>query len=115
MEVIAGFSPNTAEEFGLVVQGTDTITYNRPTGKLSRTPFSFGTGEELVLRVYVDRSVTEIFANDRLYQSMRTYHQPTDDLGLRIFARGGEVEVKSVDVWEMKPIEITEWSGGSNQ
>lgn len=58
--------------------------------------------EPLTVRVFVDRSVIEVFAHGRVCKTIRTYHQPGDNLNLlRLIARGGATGVESLDVWEM--------------
>jgi hypothetical protein len=38
----------------------------------------------------------------------RIYPSRADSLGVDLFARGGSAKLKSVDIWEMRPI----WTGG---
>ena len=67
-----------------------------------RGPFSLKDGEPLVLRVFMDRSIVEVYANDRQAIARRIY--PT--LGqnrVKLFSRGGPVEVTSAKCWEMMP------------
>jgi beta-fructofuranosidase len=60
-------------------------------------------GEPLSLRVFVDRSVIEVFANGRLCLASRVYPSPAS-LGVALFAQGGEVEVPALDVWKIGSI-----------
>jgi beta-fructofuranosidase len=59
--------------------------------------------ETLTLRVFVDRSVIEVFANSRLCLTSRVYPS-AESLGVALFAQGGSVGVRSVDVWTMRSI-----------
>ncbi len=65
-------------------------------------PLELGSGETLKLRVFVDRSVVEVFANEGRQAVMRRiYPSRRDSLGLRLFSRGGESRVASVRCWQM--------------
>lgn len=56
----------------------------------------------LTLHIYLDRSVIEVFGNYRTCLAGWLYPSREDSLGLRLFAEGGEVELVSLDVWEMR-------------
>jgi beta-fructofuranosidase len=102
VEVLVRFAPSEARTFGLAVQGTDEILYDRAAGTLAGRPLTLGPQEPLTVHVYVDRSVIEVFAHGRLGKTIRTYHDPGDNPDvLRLIARGGAVTVESLDVWQM--------------
>jgi beta-fructofuranosidase len=61
-------------------------------------------GEPLELRVFVDRSVIEVFANGRAALTTRVYPTRDDSLGVGLFACGGEGRLISLDAWHMKSI-----------
>ena len=64
-------------------------------------PFELSPGEPLKLRIFLDRSVLEVFANGRQCVTQRIYPTRGDSLGVILFSRGGSVDVKSVDAWDM--------------
>jgi sucrose-6-phosphate hydrolase SacC (GH32 family) len=66
-------------------------------------PFELQTGETLVLRVYVDKSVVEAFAGDRQAAMRHVYPDRNDSLGVSVFSEGGATKVKKVQSWEMMP------------
>ena len=66
-------------------------------------PFELGDGERLNLRVFVDRSVVEVYANGRQCVTQRIYPTRDDSVGVRLFARGGKATARSVRGWEMAP------------
>jgi beta-fructofuranosidase len=70
---------------------------------VERAPFALKPGESLKLRVFVDRSVVEVFANDRQAIGRRVYPVRNDSLGVSLFARGGIARFKTVKAWEMMP------------
>jgi beta-fructofuranosidase len=60
-------------------------------------------GDTLTLRVFVDASVIEVFANGRLCLTSRVYPSETS-LGVALFAQGGSVGVPAIDIWSMRSI-----------
>ena len=56
---------------------------------VERAPLALQTGEPLKLRVFVDKSVVEVFANDRQAIGRRVYPARNDSLGVSVFASGG--------------------------
>ena len=70
---------------------------------LEQAPFSLKDGERLRLRVFVDKSVVEVYANDRQAICRRVYPGRPDSLDVALFANGGDARVTSIKVWEMMP------------
>jgi beta-fructofuranosidase len=66
-------------------------------------PLELTPGEPLKLRVFVDRSVVEAFANDRQAVMRRVYPTREDSLGVALFSREGAARVKLVEAWDMAP------------
>jgi sucrose-6-phosphate hydrolase SacC (GH32 family) len=66
-------------------------------------PFALRPGEPLRLRVYVDRSVLEVYANGRQCITQRIYPSRADSLGVTLFSREGSVKVKSLTAWDIEP------------
>ena len=67
-------------------------------------PFKLGPGENLRLRLFVDRSVLEVFANERQCLVQRMYPTRPDSVGVRLFSRGGGATVESLRAWDLAPI-----------
>ncbi|WP_308636417.1 glycoside hydrolase family 32 protein [Paenibacillus silvisoli] len=61
--------------------------------------------ESLTLRFFVDQSVVEVFAGDETCVTARVYPTLEDSDGIRLQA-SGDIEVASMDIWEMKAAEI---------
>ena len=70
---------------------------------VERAPFALGKDEALELRIFVDRSVVEIFANDRQAIGRRVYPVRSDSLGVVLFSRGGPAEIRRVTAWDLMP------------
>lgn len=67
-------------------------------------PVCLDPGELLRLRVFVDRSVVEVFANGKQCVAVRVYPGRRDSVGVSLRAQGGEAELRSLDAWQMKSI-----------
>ena len=125
--IVAEFGPGGAGRFGLKVRCSPDgeeqtlIIYDREVGCLAvdrerssldpevsrgvqEGPLELDDDECLRLRVFLDRSVIEIFANDRACLTDRIYPARADSLGLDLFSHGGSVMLNTVDIWEMGAI-----------
>ena len=138
LEIVTEFQPrrasdtSAAHEFGIKVRcspdGTEQtrIVYDRLARRLAvdrdRSSLSSdvqrgtqaGTlelpaGESLKLHIFLDRSVVEVYANGRACVTSRVYPSRSDSLGVDLFALGGTIRLKSIDVWQMGSI----WSSRS--
>ena len=61
-------------------------------------------GEPVELRVFIDRSVVEVFANGRQCLAVRVYPGREDSTGVSLCSRGGDAELIALDAWQMKSI-----------
>ncbi|MCP4730280.1 MAG: glycoside hydrolase family 32 protein [Roseibacillus sp.] len=61
-------------------------------------------GEPLRLRVFIDRSVVEVFVNERQYLAMRVYPGRKDSVGVSLRAQGQDAVLKRLEAWQMKSI-----------
>jgi beta-fructofuranosidase len=127
LEILAELVPGEATELGIAVRcapnGTEQtlIGYDRLQGRLlidrhrssmsedvqrdiREGPLPLTTDESLLLHIFIDRSVIEVFANQRLCMSSRVYPSRTDSLGVGLFARGGSARLKALDAWELQSI-----------
>ena len=66
-------------------------------------PFSLPADEPLRLRVFVDKSVVEVFANGRQAVMRRIYPSRPDSVGVKLFSNGGPAKVHMLQAWEMAP------------
>jgi sucrose-6-phosphate hydrolase SacC (GH32 family) len=55
----------------------------------------------LKMHIFLDRTVIEVFVNDRYSFTTVTGMKDLTNQGLKLFVAGGTVKVKSIDVWEM--------------
>ena len=124
MELEVTMDSNDAEQFGLKVCVSETgeeetvIYYDRMDEKLKvdtrksgltfgrkiieSAPLELAEGEPLKLKIFVDRSIVEVYANDRQAIARRIY--PTlNGTGISLFSKGGNVVIPSIRSWELMP------------
>ena len=75
---------------------------------LSRAPetgaVSIGPDETLKLRVFIDKSVVEVFANGKQCVATRVYPGREDSVGVSLRSQGQACELKTLNAWQMKDI-----------
>jgi beta-fructofuranosidase len=67
-------------------------------------PVWLAPDEPLKLRVFIDKSVVEVFVNGRQCLALRVYPGRADSIGVSLRAQGTDAELRSLDVWQMKGI-----------
>jgi beta-fructofuranosidase len=123
-EIIAEFELGNAKTCGLKVRTSpdgqeETLIYYNAEKKalildstksggdgrkgVESAPLELKAGEPLRLRVFVDKPVVEVFANDRQAIGRRVYPTRADSLGVSAFATGGSTKVIGVKAWTMSP------------
>jgi len=60
--------------------------------------------EPLQLRVFIDKSIVEVFVNGRQCVALRVYPGRTDSVGVSLRAQGSDAALLALDVWQMKSI-----------
>src|SRR5205823_1745463 len=129
LEIVAEFDPGDATEIGIAVRCAadhaeqTRVSYDRIHQRLAidssesslsaeahggaqSGPLALSSGEMLRLHVFLDRSVVEVFGNQRVCITSRVYPSRADSLGIELFAHGGTAKLISIDAWEMNPIGI---------
>lgn len=128
MEIEAVFEPDNAREIGINIlrspDGTEQTTVSfypdmtalsidtsRSTIRsdvTSRTPeighFALDKGEPLRLNIFIDKSIVEVFANNRQCLTVRVYPEIEDSTGVSLFARRGSARLVSLNAWQMGTI-----------
>jgi beta-fructofuranosidase len=124
LELAATVAPGSARAIRLAVRATPdgeehtTVEWDRATNRLSidrsrssLDPRAEGgshggvldlAGGDLELRVFVDRSILEVYANGRFTLTERIYPTREDSTGVALSAIGGNALVRSFDVWELR-------------
>ena len=69
--------------------------------RIQEAPFELETGEPLHLRVFLDKTIMEVYANHRQCVTQRIYPTRPDSLGVSVFCTGGSASVNSVEAWRI--------------
>lgn len=75
-------------------------------------PFLLQTDEIINLRVFIDKSVVEVFVNGKQCVAARVYPGLEESIGVSLYSRGQDSELISLDAWQMKniwDISLEEW------
>lgn len=67
-------------------------------------PLYMESNEPLKLRVFIDKSVVEVFVNGKQALAVRVYPSREDSKGVSVRAQGTDTELKSLEAWQMKSI-----------
>ncbi len=127
LEIDVEFADIAAEECGIVVcageRNRTVIGYNRASGTLfmdrtksgdssfsddyremgrSEAPLELDNGA-LRLRVFVDKSIVEVYANGGRRVMTNTIFPGADDVNATLYSRGGTARVRKGAVYVMKP------------
>jgi beta-fructofuranosidase len=68
-------------------------------------------GESLRIQVFLDRSVVEVFVNERVTYTNRIYAEHTKRLGIDLFVEGGAAQLVCLDAWAIR----STWSGSETK
>ena len=131
LEIIAQFRPQGAKRFGLLVLGSSDggeatrievdvaqkklridTTKSCSDSRLQcqgrevlESDFAAAGDSEVEIRVFVDRSIIEVFANrNRAYLTARAYPIGPDSQGVAVWAAQGCVECASLDAWKLQAL-----------
>jgi beta-fructofuranosidase len=111
IELSATIKPTSAKEYGVSVfcdkDGKGFPITIKPESKTLAIgeitpPFELKKGEDLNLRIFLDKGMVEVFINDR--QAAVYMHQHgKENVGISLFNKGGDIATK-VKGWKMKSI-----------
>lgn len=124
MELEITFNPNSAQQYGVKLNASEdgreeTVIYYDNTDKklkvdtrksglsygrkiIEEAPLELKKGEPLVLRIFIDKSIVEVFANDR-QAIARMVYPALGGKGISLFSKGGDVMAKTIKAWELSP------------
>ena len=108
LELRINFGSDLPEEFGLSLYDENLIIkFGSDKESLSigsiNPPFKLNNNEEFVLRIFIDKNLIEVFANDRqaaVVSSSKIYKNPN----IRVFTKDYELKIKEIRSWKMKTI-----------
>ena len=113
LEMEVAFKSPAAKEFGLDVlcdkkgENGVRVAYLADSKTLRvgtvNAPFELKKGEDLTLRIFIDKNLVEVFANDRQAAVSAGKYIP-EDLTIGLFSNGGDVIANKLTAWKMKSI-----------
>jgi len=65
---------------------------------------AFESGELLNVRIFIDKSIVEVFVNNKQCVAVRVYPEREDSKGVSVCSRGADALVQLVDAWKMNNI-----------
>jgi beta-fructofuranosidase len=72
-------------------------------GSIEAGPLELEAGADLEIRVFLDKSVVEVFANGRQAVMRRIYPSLEESTGITLFTSGGPARLLHGDAWRMMP------------
>ena len=66
-------------------------------------PFKVGKGEKVSLRIFLDKSMLEVFANDRQCITQVIYPTLKDAIHIQVFAEDAPIRVEELKFWKLFP------------
>lgn len=67
-------------------------------------PVFLAPEENLKMRIFIDKSIVEVFVNNRQCLAVRVYPNRQDSVGVALRAVGRDARLVALDAWEMKSI-----------
>ncbi|MCZ6538674.1 MAG: glycoside hydrolase family 32 protein [Chloroflexi bacterium] len=67
-------------------------------------PLDIAGDQPVELRIFVDRSIVEVFANERQWLTLRVYPDRDDSVGVSLFSRGGATKFTGIEAWRMESV-----------
>jgi len=59
------------------------------------------------LHIFIDKSIIEVFVNNRDCACVRVYPDNPESIGISIMSKGRSAKLKSLDIWDMKKIDYS--------
>ena len=113
LELSVTFQAPLPEEFGIELlsdnNGKDGLRIIAGANRISLSigninpPFQLQKNEDLKLRIFIDKNLIEVFANDRQAAAVAHTHI-RENPNVRLFTEGRNLQVKSIKSWNMKSI-----------
>ena len=72
--------------------------------RIQTAPFKLEPDESVELRIFIDRSILEVFANGRQCITQRIYPTKPDSQHLALFSQCENVAVHSINIWNIRAI-----------
>jgi beta-fructofuranosidase len=109
LEIEATFTAKGATAVGLRVRGKTEVSFNAKDGTVlaGKVRKMIGTGQPVTLRVFLDKRVMEVYANDGEAAIFTTVDAGPEDLSIEAFAKGGPGKLEGLKAWTLKPAKFS--------
>jgi beta-fructofuranosidase len=98
------FTPQPRESLITIESSSSSLHPDvRPRGPETAS-FMMKPDENLKLRIFIDKSIVEVFVNGKQCVAARVYPSREDAVGVSIRSQGQDSELKSLEAWQMKNI-----------
>ena len=74
-----------------------------PNMDTQNAPFNVKKGEKIRLRVFLDKSMLEVFANGRQCITQVIYPTLKDAVDIQVFAEDASIKIEEVKAWQLFP------------
>ncbi len=124
-ELIVEFKKTDAKEFGVKIcnspDGDETtmVFYDttekklkvdstksssgRSSGSVESAPLELGSTEGLKLRIFVDKSIIEVFANSRQAIARHIFPENENSTGVKVFSKNADTLITKFESWQIAP------------
>ena len=101
----AGISPRECSDSLITIDSSYSSTSPDVLSRAPETaPVYLAPGERLSLRIFIDKSVVEVFINEKQCVAVRVYPGREDSTSVSIRSQGRDIELVSLKMWQMKSI-----------
>ena len=69
--------------------------------RIQEAPLELSARERLRMRIFLDRSMLEVFAHSRQCVTQRVYPTRSDSVRVMLFSSGGGATVRQLEAWKM--------------
>ena len=97
----SGINRPVYEEFAMAFASPD--PKHNPVILTEDAPFALKQGEKVHLRIFLDKSMLEVFANGRQCITQVIYPSLKDAIGVQVFADDAPVKVETIKAWKLFP------------
>lgn len=101
LEILLEVSDINAKRIGVLLPGGKNITVDFEKEELAGSPFTLRE-EKLELRIFIDGSIVEIFANGTFAKTERWYFPKENMRMASVFCEEGSILVERFSIWKMK-------------
>ena len=76
---------------------------SNPIVQTQEAPFTLKSGEKVHLRIFLDKSMLEVFANGRQCITQVIYPTLKDAMHVQVFADDAPIKVENLKAWQLFP------------